>query len=252
MSKNEQISALIIDDEKNNREHLNKLLSKYCNSINVVGMASNATDGLALIDQTKPQLVFLDIQMPGANGFDLLSSIEERNFEVIFVTAYDQYAIKAIRFCAFDYLLKPINTLELQHACNRVLDKILKNKQQSQEQIETLKTNKQNQHKRIALPSAERLLFVDTSDIIRCQSESNYTQVYLRSGQKQLVSRTLKEFEDLLADEGFIRVHQSHLVNFTEIQSYEKAEGGYLLLKDGTQVSISRMRRETVLEALRS
>ncbi|MCU4176873.1 LytR/AlgR family response regulator transcription factor [Carboxylicivirga sp. N1Y90] len=252
MSKSEQISAIVIDDEKNNRDHLNNLLSKYCGNINVLGMACNATDGLNLIDQTKPQLVFLDIQMPAGSGFDLLSSIKERNFEVIFVTAYDQFAIKAIRFCAFDYLLKPINTLELQHACNRVIDKIRKNRLDTEEQIETFKINKQNQHKRIALPSAERLLFVDTSDIIRCKSESNYTQVYLRSGQKQLVSRTLKEFEDLLADEGFIRVHQSHLVNISEIQSYEKTEGGYLVMKDGTQISLSRMRRESVLEALRS
>lgn len=252
MSKNEQIKAVIIDDEQNNCAHLDNLLAKYCPNILVLGQSNNASDGLALIHETNAQLVFLDIQMPGGSGFDLLASIKDRSFEVIFVTAYDQYAIKAIRFCAFDYLLKPINTLELQHAVTRVTEKLLKNQLNSEAQIEAFKANNTNQNKRIALPSAERLLFVDTNDIIRCKSESNYTQVYLRSGQKQLVSRTLKEFEDLLVDEGFIRVHQSHLINIKEIQSYEKTEGGFLIMKDATQISLSRMRREAVLEALRS
>nr|WP_319399721.1 LytTR family DNA-binding domain-containing protein [uncultured Carboxylicivirga sp.] len=250
MSESKLIKAIIVDDEPNNCLYLRKQLQKYCIQVEVCAMANNAAEGVQLIHQYQPDLVFLDIQMPGGNGFDLLESISERDFKVIFVTAYDQYAIKAIRYCAFDYLLKPINTIELQKAVDRVVAELKSHKKESKLQYETLQHNGAHSAKRIALPSAQRLLFVEVSDIIRCEAESNYTCIYLQSGAKEVVSKTLKEYEELLAEEGFIRVHQSHLVNVQMIQSYEKADGGYLLMKDASQVPISRLRKEKVMEVL--
>nr|WP_321450753.1 LytTR family DNA-binding domain-containing protein [uncultured Carboxylicivirga sp.] len=250
MSESKLIKAIVVDDEPNNCLYLSKQLKKYCTQVEVCAMANNAAEGVQLIHQYQPDMVFLDIQMPGGNGFDLLESISERDFKVIFVTAYDQYAIKAIRYCAFDYLLKPINTIELQKAVDRVVAELKGHKKESILQYETLKHNGAHSAKRIALPSAQRLLFVEVSDIIRCEAESNYTSIYLQSGAKEVVSKTLKEYEELLAEEGFIRVHQSHLVNVQMIQSYEKADGGYLLMKDASQVPISRLRKEKVMEVL--
>jgi len=250
MSENNSIKAIIVDDEPNNCLYLKKQLQNYCMKVDVCAMANNAAEGVQLIHQYQPDLVFLDIQMPGGNGFDLLESISERNFKVIFVTAYDQYAIKAIRYCAFDYLLKPINIIELQKAVERVRSELKRDKIESKQQYETLQYNGGHTAKRIALPSAQRLLFVEVSDIIRCEAESNYTRIYLRSGAKEVVSKTLKEYEELLCNEGFIRVHQSHLVNVQMIQSYEKADGGYLLMVGASQVPISRLRREKVMEVL--
>jgi len=188
--------------------------------------------------------------MPEGSGFDLLESITERNFKVIFVTAYDHYAIKAIRYSAFDYLLKPINTIELQKAIERVKVEMQQDKSESKKQYETLLFNRSHASKRIALPSVQRLLFVDVKDIIRCEAESNYTYVYLNSGEKEIVSKTLKEYEELLVENGFLRVHQSHLINIQMIKSYEKSDGGYLLMNDNSQVPISRLRKEKVMTIL--
>ena len=250
MTETHPISAVIIDDELNNCEHLQKLLEKYCPKVTVTGMAHDAVSGIQLIEQVQPQLIFLDIKMPGGSGFDLLEAIPNRHFEVIFVTAFDHYAIKAIRFCAFDYLLKPVNVLELQQAVARVVEKNNAQKNQLAEQWSMLESNQKSGEKRIALPTSERVVFVKTAEISRCKGENNYTFVHLSNGEKVLVSRTLKEFEELLEEEGFIRVHQSHLVNKAKVQSYEKGDGGYLLMQDGAQISISRMRKEKVLKIL--
>lgn len=250
MTEAHSISALIIDDEVNNCEHLQKLLGKYCPRVTVVGKTHDAVTGIQLIEQFQPQLLFLDIKMPGGSGFDLLEAIPNRHFEVIFVTAFDHYAIKAIRFCAFDYLLKPVNILELQQAVGRVVEKISTKNPQLAEQWSMLESNQKSEEKRIALPTSERVVFVKTTEISRCKGENNYTFVHLENGEKILVSRTLKEFEELLEEEGFIRVHQSHLVNKAKVQSYEKGDGGYLLMQDGAQVSISRLRKENVLKIL--
>jgi len=244
------LSAVIIDDEVNNCNYLSSLIKEYCPQIKIKGIGQDATSGIQLINQVKPQIIFLDIKMPGGSGFDMLEAIPNRNFEVIFVTAYDQYAIKAIRFCAFDYLLKPINLLELQQAVAKVSNKIIDHHNNLNEKWQMLEANKKSEEKSIALPSQERVLFVKTKDIVRCQGENNYTFVYLTHGEKVLVSRTLKDFEELLESEGFIRVHQSHLVNKQEVNSFEKTDGGYLEMKDGASVSISRMRKNEVLKAL--
>lgn len=252
MNKLSKIKAVIIDDEVNNCNYLSSLLNEYCPKISIEGTAHNASSGIQLINEIKPRLVFLDIKMPGGSGFDMLKAIPHRDFEVIFVTAFDQYAIKAIRFCAFDYLLKPINLLELQEAVARVSDKIMDAHNGINEKWQMLEANQKGEDKSIALPSQERVLFVKTKEITRCQGESNYTFVFLSNGEKVLVSRTLKDFEELLNDEGFIRVHQSHLVNKHHVKSFEKGDGGYLKMLNNDSVPVSRMRKENVLKTLSS
>lgn len=250
MNKPTNISAIIVDDEPNNCQYLKNKLNQNHPNITIIDIAHNALNGVQLITKHKPQLIFLDIKMPGGSGFDMLDAIPNRNFEVIFTTAFDEYAIKAIRFCAFDYLLKPLNDTDLNQAIERVSQKITSAQSNLQEQWETLDLNNNASEKRIGLPSSDQVLFVKTKEIIRCKGDNNYTHVYLIDGSKVLVSRTLKEFEELLSDEGFLRVHQSHLVNKSEVKAYVKTDGGYLLMHDKSQVSISRMRKDTVVKAL--
>ena len=248
----EKITAIIIDDEVNNCNNLRELLKKYCCEIEVAGMAHSAIDGYNLIQQEAPSLVFLDIQMPGGSGFDLLERLKPIPFEVIFVTAYDQYAIRAIRLCAIDYLLKPIDILDLKTAVDRAVQKIVK--KQPNRALENMIENTvvKSDNEKIALPTAERLLFVKLSEIVRCLGENNYTTVFLKNGESVLVSKTLKEYEELLSENGFLRVHQSHLINLSYIRSYEKQDGGYLKMSDGSIINISRQRKQMVLDCLKA
>lgn len=247
----EKIAAIIVDDERNNCENLKELLDKYCPEVEIVDMAHSAAEGNERISCLKPSLVFLDIQMQGGSGFDLLERLKPVTFEVIFVTAFDQYAIRAIRFCAIDYLLKPVDILELQSAVSRAANKILQ--REPNLSLTNLLENR-NQEKddlKIALPTAERILFVQISEIIRCLGDNNYTTVYLKSSDSVLVSKTLKEYEELLSDKGFLRVHQSHLINLRYVRSFEKQDGGYLKMTDGASVPISRQRKQQVLQQLK-
>ncbi|WP_206610069.1 LytR/AlgR family response regulator transcription factor [Maribellus luteus] len=245
----EKIRSIIIDDELNNCENLKNILERYCPEVEVAGIAHNAAEGLGLISRVNPQLIFLDIQMPGGSGFDMLESIKQPTFDVIFVTAYNQYAIKAIRQSAIDYLLKPVNILELKEAVSRVAEKI--NHKYNEKLLNYLENQKNTTSERkIALPSSERLLFVKIEDIVRCKGENNYTYIYLIDGSSILVSKTLKEYEEILSEEKFIRVHQSHLINARHVVSFEKSDGGYLKMSDGRTVNISRQRKEFVLSTL--
>jgi len=245
-----KIRSVIIDDEFKNRENLRQILERYCQNIEIVGFAENALEGLDIIQSEKPELVFLDIQMPGGSGFDLLERIDNIDFDVIFITAFDQYAIKAIRLCATDYLLKPINILDLKAAIGKVTQKL--DQKHSNESLQNIVQNtlQKDENKKIALPSSERVLFVRISEIVRCLGENNYTTVFLQKGEKVLVSKTLKEYEELLTEFGFLRVHQSHLINSKFIRSYEKQDGGYLKMLDGTTISISRQRKQSILNQL--
>lgn len=246
---NDTIKALIIDDEINNCENLKNILAQYCPEVKVLAMGHSAIQGLELIEIHQPELVFLDIQMPDGTGFDLLERINNPDFNVIFVTAYNEYAIKALRLSAIDYLLKPVNILDLKAAVSRALDR---KKNDEKEAIQNYISNisRENGEHKIALPTAERILYVMISEIIRFQGESNYTHVYLIEDRHVLVSRTLKEYEELLSGSGFIRTHQSHMVNEKHVKSYEKQDGGYLEMTDGTQIGISRQRKEHVLSLL--
>jgi len=247
----DKIRSIIIDDELNNCENLKNILERYCPEVEVSGMAHSAAEGLELITRERPQLIFLDIQMPGGSGFDMLESIRKPTFDVIFVTAYNQYAIKAIRQSAIDYLLKPVNILELKEAVSRVAEKMNHQHNENEKLLNYLENQKNTESQRkIALPSSERLLFVKVEDIVRCKGENNYTYIYLTDGSSILVSKTLKEYEEILSEEKFIRVHQSHLINALHVASFEKRDGGYLKMSDGSTVTISRQRKEFVLSTL--
>ncbi|HYO23028.1 MAG TPA: LytTR family DNA-binding domain-containing protein [Flavisolibacter sp.] len=246
------ISAVIIDDEQNNIDNLFHLLASHCPEVAVIATATNVDEGIKVIRQYGPELVFLDIQMSDKTGFDLLKAFTHYNFEVIFITAYDQYGIQAIKFSAIDYLLKPVNTGELKEAVQKVFLKTREKKQNRQLEnlLSLLQQNQQRQEHRIALPTSGETRFVKTEQIVRCESSNAYTTFYFSDGEKLLVSKPIFEYDELLNDYGFIRCHQSHLVNKRYIKSWKKEDGGYLLLYDLTQVPVSRQKKEQVLNAI--
>lgn len=242
------VKAVVIDDEHDSRKALINILRACCSFVVVVAEAGGVEQGIRAIREHRPDVVFLDIQMDDGSGFDLLERIEERNFQVIFVTGYDQFAIKAIRFSALDYLLKPIDPQALADAVNRVKKKD-ENLDTISRQIETLLSNK-NGFKKISVPTLEGLKFIRLEEIIRCESDSNYTRFFLKSGEKILVTRTLKEFEEALSGMSFLRVHQSHMINLQYVDRYIRGEGGVIVMSDGSEVEVSRRKKEAFLKAI--
>ncbi len=246
------IRAIIIDDEQNNIDNLSALLRIHCPQVDLIATALNADDGKAIILRHNPDLIFLDIQMPGKSGFDLLKSLNSSSFEIIFVTAYDQYGIQAIKFSAIDYILKPIDLDELKNAVDKVMQQNYHKKSNSslENLIQLLHQNQEKQFHKIALQTAKEIRFVEPAKIIRCESSNNYTTFYLLNQEKIMTSRPIFEYEEMLKDYGFIRCHQSHLVNKIFIKSWVKEEGGYLLLEDHTQVPISRHKKDYLKQFL--
>ena len=242
------IRAVIIDDEEEGRNTVNNILTQYCDAIHVVGQADGVSKGKELIISKQPDIVFLDIQMTDGTGFDLLEQLPKVEFRVIFVTAYDQYALKAIKYSALDYILKPIDPQQLIDAVNKF--KVLEsNFHIMAEQIKTLFGFKSGFEK-IALPTSEGLRFVRVEDIIRCESDNNYTNFFLKNGEKILVTKTLKDYEETLSDSNFIRIHQSHLINLNYVERYIKGEGGSVIMSDGSEVEVSRRRKEAFLDKM--
>lgn len=244
------IRTILVDDEQNNRDNLRELLQKYCPKIQIVSACASAQEAMKAIETHQPELVFLDIEMPRENGFNLLEKLPNIDFEVIFVTAYDHYGIKAIKFSALDYLLKPIDISELIQAVNKAEEKI-NQQQENQRMLHLLHNNRlPDENKTLALSLADKIEFVEINTITRCEAENNYTTFYLNNGQKLIVSKTLKEYDELLSSFHFLRVHQSHLINLDYVKSFIKNDGGYIRMKDGSNVSISRQRRDYVLKIL--
>ena len=245
------IRYILVDDERNNLENLQFLLQEHCPALEFVGAARSVQEALPLITAAVPDLIFLDIQMPGETGFDLLRSIDKPAFEVIFVTAYDQYGIQAIKFSALDYLLKPVAIEELIQAVDKATEKI-KSKQQNKNITNLLAYLEKPKATslRIALPTLKETHYVKLEEIIRCEASDNYTLFFLQNGENILVSKTLKEYDDLLRLHNFQRVHQSHLVNMQFVKSLLKEDGGTLLLSDKTKIPISRQNLDTVKKAL--
>ena len=246
------MKAILIDDEPHNLSNLRSLLATYCPSVEVCAVALNAEEGKKALSKHQPDLLFLDIQMPEQNGFELLRSLAEYDFEVIFVTAYDQYAIQAMRFSAVDYLLKPVAISELQNAVEGATkQRALKvQNQQIGHLMRWLKAQSQQEELQIALSSWQETRFVKTSEIIRCESSNNYTTFFLTDGSALVVSKPIYEYDDLLSSHGFLRCHQSHLVNKTFIKSWKKDVGDVLLLTNGAQVPISRGKKDAIKKAL--
>ncbi|MFD0750363.1 LytR/AlgR family response regulator transcription factor [Mucilaginibacter calamicampi] len=245
------MKALIIDDELHNIENLQILLQQYCPDVTVVGTATAIEIAVTLANEQSPDLVFLDIQMGETTGFDFLKLLPKKEFEVIFITAYDKYGIDAIKFAALDYLLKPVAIADLVLAVNKAREK-LKIKEKSK-QLDFLLSHVRNSDRegaRIALPQLHEIRYVLVSDIVRCEADNSYTFFHLANGERVLVSRSLKEYDDLLKPSGFLRTHQSHLVNAIHIKSWVKEDGGLLVLTNGDKVPVSRPNKEAVKMAL--
>lgn len=244
------IKSIIVDDEKHGRENLAGILTEYCPGVEITGEADSVEAALTLIREQPPDLVFLDIEMPRANGFKLLEHLKDLRFEVIFVTAYDNYAIKAIRFSAADYILKPINHNELKTAVEKVAERIRQKKEN--ERLKSLYHNlNQPDSPRIGLPAGDRTEFAETNTILRCQGEGNYTHIYFEGKNHLLVSKTLFEFEELLQEFSFARVHKAHLVNMKHVVAYIRSEC-LLKLSNGELIPVSRRRKEEVIIKLKS
>jgi two-component system, LytTR family, response regulator len=244
------IKAVIIDDEPANVRNLQSMLETCCPEVSVLATAASAAQGVEVINKYTPDLVFLDIEMPRGSGFDMLDSLPCINFEVIFVTAFNQYAIKAIRFCALDYLLKPLDSGELISAIERAKQKLLQRHENERMRMFMQHLQQPGKPSKIALPMASEILFVGIDEIIYCMGENNYTHFFLTNNRKLLVTRTLKEYEELLADYEFIRVHRSYLINLHYVKSFVKKEGGYVVMTNDAQISISRSKREDIVQTL--
>lgn len=248
------LRAVIVEDEMHSRESLKNLLRDFCPQVEVCGAAGSIEEAVPLILSVQPSLLFLDIELQNGTGFDLLRRLPDMDFEVIFTTAFEQYAIQAIKFSSLDYLLKPIDIDELQEAVAKALQK--QNKNQNKTQLEVLMANLESQRpgaqNRICLATAEGLEFLQVEDILYCEANGSYTNFHLRDGRKIVVSKNLKEYENLLDGRPFMRVHNSFLINLREVQRFVRSEGGYILMKNNAQISISPKKRDEFLQRMTS
>lgn len=245
------LTAILIDDESNSRNALLQKLKSYCPDISIVAECENGEEGIIAIEKFEPDIVFLDVEMPLMNGFVMLAQLKQRNFELIFTTAYDQYAIQAIRFSALDYLVKPIEIDALEEAVERARQR--KHPDFPNQRIETLLhnlLNERNQNHRIAIPSQEGLQFVEMADIIYLEAESNYCSIHLQLSGRILVSKTLKDFEEILPDSVFIRIHHSFIININHVHKYLRGEGGQVIMTNGKTLDISRRKKEEFMKAI--
>ena len=244
------IKAIIVDDEPNCCKTLSLLLDRYCPDVQLTGVFNNGSEGLQAIHSLSPDLVFLDVQMPKMNGFEMLQKLPSVNFHLIFTTSFDQYALKAFRFSAIDYLLKPVDREELQKAVQKVLQRSeIPVTEQLQVLLQKINHPASSIHK-VALPTMEGLQMIPLQSIISCEADDNYTTLILKDNKKIVVSCTLKLIEEMLEDHSFIRVHRSFLVNIDEVEKYVKADGGYVVMSNGTHVYISRNKKEELMKKL--
>jgi len=247
------IKAVIIDDEKDSIDTLKWKLENYCPDVNVISSFERPADGVSYLKKNPVDLLFLDIEMPMLTGFDVLEELgRDIPFDIIFITAYDNFGIQAVKFSALDYLLKPVQNKELKEA----IDKHLKKSQQKipSEQIDLLLNNVQAERKgkrgRIALASKESIEFVDPNDIVVCEANSNYTNVYLVEGRKRVISKTLKDFEEMLMQFDFFRPHNSHLINLGRVKEFIRGDGGYLVMENKMKIPVSKNRKEELMQLL--
>ncbi|MEP0131534.1 MAG: LytTR family DNA-binding domain-containing protein [Eudoraea sp.] len=238
-----KLKAVIIEDESSSREILRNYLDKYCKNVNVLGEAASVKEGLELLATTKPDVVFLDVEMPYGNAFDLLDQMPERSFETVFVTAYNSYALEALNNHAAYYLMKPINIDELIKSVSYVAE--IKEKENAFED-RILKSKLNKAEGKITLPQQDGFLVLNISDILYCKADDNYTEIYLEN-KKLLVSKTLKYFEEALADYPFARIHKSFLVNVNEVIKYRKGKGGSVIVSNGKELLVSASKKKQLL-----
>ena len=249
-TKNKPIRVILIDDEHQSRKTLQSFLQDYCPHVDIIGEADSVLSGYKLLQQESPDAIFLDIQMTDGTGFDLLNKIPNPSFQVIFTTAFDDFAIKAFQYNAVDYLLKPIDVDELMRSVRKI--KPLDYGSADQKQLTNLlETNKTGKFDKIALSTNNGLHFLELDGIIRLQSEANYTTFYLLEGKQIVVSKTLKNFEKLLVGENFFRPHQSHIINLKHVEKILKEDGGSLLMKGDCKIPISRSKKELFMNLVK-
>lgn len=246
----EKIKAILIDDELNSLQNLQQKLEGFCPDVSIIAVTQKPEEGIQLIRQSQPDVVFLDIEMPKMSGFRMLEELGEYDFDIIFTTAYNHYSIDAIRISAFDYLVKPIGIEDLQQAVER-LSKSLN--RQTKEKIDILKkslSDNRSQEDKIAISTSEGIDFVPIKNIIHIESKSNYSKIFLKDNKNIMVTKILKDFEEMLLPYNFYRVHNSHLINLNYIQKYIRSQGGHVQLQDGTLIDISRRKKEEFLKMI--
>ncbi len=243
------IRTIVIDDEKRVAKAIARIIDKNCSGFSVIGIANTVKEGVELINKHNPDLVTLDINLPDGSGFEILRKVEDRSFKLIFITAYEEHALKAIKFSAIDYILKPIDEFELAEAFRKA--KEIKKKEKNRAVLEAFLSglaDKQKEHKKIALKTTDDIHLVKVNEIIRCESEGGYTSFYLTDGKKLFVSKNLKEYEELLSDFGFVRTHHSHLININYLERFHKADGGVIIMSDKSEVPVSVRRKESIIK----
>jgi two-component system LytT family response regulator len=245
---NKMLRTIIIDDEEHQRIAIDKMLGRYCHNIRLVACADGVQAGIKAIHKHHPDLVLLDIKMDDGSGFDLLNQLSPINFKVIFITAYDQYAIKAFRFSALDYLLKPLDPDELVQAVEKAEYSIQKDFLAQLDNLREHLTNDKSTNKKIIIKTYDNIHLVPVNEILYCEADGNYVHVHLAGHPSIMVSSSLKEYNDMLTAEGFFRVHKSYLVNMKYIRRFEKAEGGFVILDNKTKVPVASRKRDELLE----
>ena len=245
------LKTVIIDDDYVSRMVLLEMLEKFLENIEIIGEAGTVAEGVKLIEDTDPELVLLDISMPDGTGFDLLDKLKSINFKLIFITAYSEYAVKAFKYSAFDYIVKPLNVDELTNAIMRIpLIKRVDSKVSVKSLKENLLSSDENASETVAVPEINGFAIVNVKDIVRCEGKRNYTRIIFKEAPEKVVSRTLLEFEHLLAPLGFVRIHRSHLVNILNVVRYLKSDGGMVELKTGELLKVSPKHKENLLNKL--
>ncbi|WP_395043619.1 LytR/AlgR family response regulator transcription factor [Flavobacterium sp.] len=251
------ITAILIDDDVNLRNGIRELLAHFAPDIIIVGEAEDVASGVAIMDKLKPQVVFLDIQLNDGTGFDVLEKLTSKNGKttshIVFITAHEEYAIKAFRFSALDFLLKPVDIDELEIVIHKIRTTL--DKKDNYAHIDLLLENirkKVDNYKRIALTTSDGIHVYEVSDIIRCEGEDNYTTFYIKNSKPIIISKTLKEYEEMLGEYGFERIHQKHLINLNFLKSYVKRDGGYVVMADNTELPISQRKKERLQELIKS
>ena len=250
------ITAIIVDDEPINISNLRTLINRHCDNIEVIATATSADEAVIEVFKKRPEVIFLDIDMPGKNGFDLLRALDERNFDfdVVFVTAYDEFGIMAIKFSALDYLLKPINTTELKLTVQRITNSANAKKEnlQLRNLLNVIDRKVPDDTQKIALPTMKETYLVEVREIIRCASSNNYTIFFLKDGTEHVISKPLYEYEEMLRPYGFFRCHQSHLVNMSHVKSILNEDAGYLLMAHTNQkIQIAKLRKRALKSLLK-
>jgi len=243
------IRALIVEDEKHSLASLKKLLEEYCPQVDVLGEATTVMQAVEKINLLKPQLVFLDIALPDGDGFEVLERIPNKFFQVIFITAYDKYAVRAFEFSALHYLLKPVGSDDLQNAVNRFDNS--NEKSNLDKKLVVLNENVNGKSKKLILPTTEGLCIIKLNELIRCEASRNYTNCYLHNKKEQIVSKPIGIFEDILSDYFFVRVHNTHLINLKYVSKYVKGKGGLIIMRDNTEIHVSKARKNDFLEELK-